>query len=436
MPLFGSKDKKTRTSVDSQSKGNTAPKAEQSGKHDLIGNKPTAPTPATNLPVRSVQQTGSTDNTPKQVVSPVSSKNFAAELDSSTISSLPPSHRDGGSVSGSQPTRTASTTGTSVTSPTDQSQKELVLPDQVEKQVAGGDGLIHDSKISGSSGLIPNNASDLPEVDKGGEAGRIDSSQKEVSGPGERMNSFQKEVGISGQPEATVFSMPLSATSTSARSFREYTFYNCNNFKDMVICDPSQRSVLFAEIFSHTRSKSDVIIHDLTKVPSLPPAKNITAKEAVNGLVVAFADYVPNEMASQIRLGIGSPLDPAACTWVMMKNIQRDANSGAEKFDMTVSRAGSTDLTFQWSRNATNDSDPSDESSAKEAYRLTQDDEAVASFRHAGAANMRKRGSLRVYEVPMAEQYLLLIMLSASAMSEMYRRRRSKKIRKSFLIPF
>lgn len=425
MPLFGSKDKIAKKSVDnsgSKSLGTNASQNAQSGRNDFVTRAPVRESPPA-LPTRNSQRGNSVNNARTEVVGPGSSKTFAAELDGSTISSLTQSQRDAGSVSGSQPTTAPSTTATSVTnrSPTDQSQKEAVIPDQPEKEIAGSEGLIHNAK--GTNSRNPSNlkgVSDLPEVSNPNQGPSTD-TQKEVDSPSQ----------ASG-----VFSLPLTNTSTTSRLYREFNFYNCNNFKDLVICDSTQKPMLFAEVFSHTRSKSDVMLHDLSKVSNLPSTNDITSKVVANVPVSAFADYVPNEIASQIRLGIGDPLDPAACVWVMMKNIQRDASTGMEKFDMTVSGAGGIDITFQWVKNAANDTETSDESSAKEAYRLIQGEETIASFRNAGAMNMRKRGALRVYEVPMAEQYLLLILLSASAMSEMYRRRRTKKMRKAFLIPF
>lgn len=409
MPLFGRKKADTG---ESWTLGKSALKQGQEDRHNDFGwdaPRKEHPPVVAELPTSETQSLNNVQNNSRRTLPfTESSKTFAVELDGSTISSLPPSHRDGGSISGSEPFREPSTKATSVatSSPSDLLTQEFLVPDSGEKEV-----------------LISKNSMIRPEPNN-----LVNLS----------MTESNKEVYIPSRPESSIFSLPMTPGSMS-KPFREYRFYNTPNFKDLVVCDPTQTGMFFAEISSHTRSKADVSLRDIRELPNIPASKSmsINEKDIAKTPIVATADYVPDENASQIRIGIGDPLDPAGCVWIAMKNVARDAVSGAEQFDMSIPRREGGTLVFSWIRNATSESEPSNEATdAKEAYRLVCYDQVIASFRNTSMTNVRKRGSLRIYEGPLVEEYLLLIFLSASAMSEMYRRRRCKKIRRSFLVPF
>lgn len=441
MPLFGSKEKKTNKTVErseSWSLGKSGLKNNKDRKNDLTWEKPADVKPSTivELPTTDVQQQTNVNNSRPELASTESSKTFAAELDSSTISSSRPSHRNGESGSGSEPTKELSTRATSVTnsSPVDPPKQELTPSYYAEKEAVVSRGPIPIFKTNDATATSkPNGISDLPEA-------HIPTNERRTSDATDVSKILSnKEVYTPSRPESSIFSLPVSTPSASSKVYREYNFYNTPNFKDLVVCDPTQRAMFFAEVSSHTRSKADVTLRDFSDGLNISGSKSmsINEKDVAKARIVAVADYVPDENANQVKLGIGDPLDPAACVWVMMRNVHRDAMSGAEKFDMIAPGPNGSSLAFQWIRNAVNEANTSDESSnTKEAYRLICGEEIVASFRNTSMTNVRKRGSLRVYEGPLADEYLLLIFLSASAMSEMYRRRRCKKIRRTFLVPF
>lgn len=411
MPLFGHRKKHIDRS-DSWSLGKSGLKSHKDSKNDLVFGEPVKekPAPSLELPATNARPQSHGQLSRPPLGSTESTKSFAVELDGSATSSLPPSHRDGGSTSGSEATRGPSTTATSYTSsaPADRLTQELLAPDFGEKQV---------SVSQRPMPILTKTASGNP-----------------------MSPETNKEVYIPSRTESSIFSTTMSTTTMTSRVYREYNYYNTSTFKDLVICDPSQKAVLYAEASSHTRSKSDVELREFSGEHIIPGTKSMSLKEEdlANTRIVAVADYVPDENASQIKLAIGDPLDPASNLWVVMKNVFRDAVSGAETYDMVVPGQGGSKVVFQWIKAGTQDhSDARDESSdAKEAYKLVSENGVIASFRNTSMTNVRKRGSLRVYEGPMVDQYLLLIFLSASAMSEMYRRRRCKKIRRSFLVPF
>lgn len=397
MPLFGHKKKKPERS-DSWSLGKGGSKSGKDSENEVMPEgmaRKEAPPAIAEMDANAIQLPSDEQTTGTVPASTEPRKGDAAELENSTISSLPPSHRGGASVSGSEPTRVSSTTATSLhSSPSEQHRPNFVVPDSAEKEAVVSKGPSMDS-------------TNLTRAE----------SEK--------------------QPESSAFLPSVSSPGSLSRGYREYNFYNTPSFKDLVICNPNQKAIFYAEASSYRRSKSDVALREFGEDFDIPASKSMSLndKEVSQTSIVASADFIPDENAKQIKLGIGDPLDPAACSWVMMKNITpSDATDGVEKFEMAVARAEG-DLIFQWIKGAP--SEASKESSgAKEAYRLVCEDTVVASFRNTSMKNMRKRGSLRIYDVPMVEQYLVLIFLSASAMSEMYRRRRSKKVRKTFLVPF
>jgi len=241
-------------------------------------------------------------------------------------------------------------------------------------------------------------------------------------------------------PDGTSHSPSISNSLQATRSYREYNFYYTNALTHLIICDPDQQVLYFAEVSPFAKGMPDVQLCDIAgggfdSLARMGP--NLGLKEAKDAPVVAIADSMPS--SKHIKLGFGDPLQPETNTWVVMRNVHDDPKNNSEKYDMTFTRQGKQ-ATYQWISGATGDKDPADtpdmgksrrNSHSKEIFRMLSDDGLVASFRNAGMTSVKKRGALRVYDMPGVEGLLLMIFLSCSALCERQRRR---KVRKGLLM--
>ena len=237
-------------------------------------------------------------------------------------------------------------------------------------------------------------------------------------------------------PENFVHTPSVSASIQASRSYREYSFYYTNALTHLIICDPDQQVLFFAEVSPFAKGLPDVQIRDIAgggfdNLARMGP--HLGMKEAKDAPVVAIADAMPS--SKHIKLGLGDPLQPETNSWVVMRNVHDDPKNNSEKYDMTVTNAGKQ-TTYQWIAGAAGEADSTDttemgktrrNSHSKEIFRMLSEDGLVASFRNTGMASVKKRGALRVYEVPGLDNFLLLIFVSCAALCEKQRRRKVRK---------
>ncbi|KAK5070543.1 hypothetical protein LTR64_000214 [Lithohypha guttulata] len=235
-----------------------------------------------------------------------------------------------------------------------------------------------------------------------------------------------KEVYVAGS--STAHSPPVSARRQASKSYREYSFYNANAMTHLIICDPDQLVLYFAEVSLFAKSMPDVCLRDILGGGFDDLARkgsSLGLKEAAAAPIVGVADSMPS--SKHIKLGLGDPGQPESQAWIVMRNVHEDLKAGSEKYDMIVSRPSQQDFSYSWIRGAVKDNEPGLDKSSKEQFRLLSGDEVVASFRNAALTSIRKRGILRVYDAPGMEEILLLIFLSCAALCERQRRRKVKK---------
>ncbi|KAK5092523.1 hypothetical protein LTR70_001897 [Exophiala xenobiotica] len=227
----------------------------------------------------------------------------------------------------------------------------------------------------------------------------------------------------------------ISTSIQASQLYREYSFYYTNALKHLIICDPDQQVLYFAEISPFAKGTPDVQIRDIAgggfdNLARMGP--NLGMKEARDAPVVAVADSMPS--SKYIKLGLGDPLQPETNTWLLMRNVHDDPKNNSERYDMTVAKLGKQQ-TYQWISGVAADTNSANlpdmgksrrNSHSKEVFRMLSDDGVVAAFRTTGLATVKKRGALRVYEPPGLDD-LLLIFTSCSALCGKQRRRRMKK---------
>ncbi|KAK5942615.1 hypothetical protein PMZ80_005180 [Knufia obscura] len=237
-------------------------------------------------------------------------------------------------------------------------------------------------------------------------------------------------------PERNAHTPSVPTSLQATRSYREYNFYYTNALTHLVICDPDQQVLYFAEVSPFAKGVPDVQIRNIAgggfdNLAQMGPALGM--KEAKDAPVVAVADTMPS--SKHIKLGFGDPLQPETNTWIVMRNVHDDPKNNSERYDLTISKPGKQ-TTYQWISGAGGEKDAADSpdlgqtrrnSNSKGIFRLLSDDGLVAAFRNSGLASVKKRGALRVYDVPGIDDSLLLIFLSCSALCEKQRRRKAKK---------
>lgn len=253
-----------------------------------------------------------------------------------------------------------------------------------------------------------------------------------------RLADDGKEVVVDGVSQ---YSPSISTSFQPTRLYREYNFYYTNSLSHLVICDPDQQALYFAEMSAFAKSMPDVSLRNIAtagfdnlaaKGPSLG------LKEAKDAPVVATADSIPS--SKHIKLGLGDPLQPEMATWIVLRNVHDDPKSNSRKYDMVINGPGSRQTNYQWIQGVVTDNDSSDSpgqsssrrnSNSKEAFRMVSENSLIASFRNAGLSSVKKRGALRVYETPDIGSMLLVVFLSCAALCEKQRR---TKVKKAFLL--
>lgn len=236
-----------------------------------------------------------------------------------------------------------------------------------------------------------------------------------------------KEVFIPGNN--TPASLSVSNLRQLSRSYREYNFYYTNTMTHLIICDPDQQALYFAEVSPFAKNMPDVCLRNILDGgfdDMVRKGSGLGLKEAQAAPIVAVADSMPN--SKHIKLALGDPLQPESQKWMLMKNVHEDLKAGCEKFDLVIGRPGQKDTSYQWIRGMASDKDTSD---TKEMYRMLSEDGVVASFRNAAMTSIKKRGVLRVYDRSSSEDMLLLTFLGCAALCEKQRRR---KVKKSFFL--
>lgn len=236
-----------------------------------------------------------------------------------------------------------------------------------------------------------------------------------------------KEVYIPGNPSIQSPSVP-SAVRQASRSYREYSFYYSSTMTHLIICDPDQQVLYFAEVSPFAKSMPDVCLRDVLGggfENLASKGSSLSLKEAQNAPIIGVADSMPS--SKHIKLGLGDPNQPESQKWTLMRNTHEDLKTGSEKYDITLSRPGKKDMSYLWIRGAASDQESGVDRNSKEQFRLLSDDGLVASFKNASLTSIRKRGMLRVYDAAGAEDVLLLVFLSCAALCERQRRRKVKK---------
>lgn len=237
-------------------------------------------------------------------------------------------------------------------------------------------------------------------------------------------------------PNKSAYVPSVSTSIQTSRSYREYSFYYTNALKHLIICDPDQQVLYFAEISPFAKGMPDVQIRDIVgggfdNLARMGP--NLGMKEARDAPVVAVTDSMPS--SKHIKLGFGDPLQPETNAWVLMRNVHDDPKNNSERYDVTVAKLGKQQA-YQWISGVAADNDSANladmgksrrNSHSKEVFRMLSDDGVVAAFRTTGLASVKKRGTLRVYETTGLDKLLLLIFTSCSALCEKQRRRKMKK---------
>lgn len=224
----------------------------------------------------------------------------------------------------------------------------------------------------------------------------------------------------------------LSATRKASRSYREYSFYYSNAMTHLIICDPDQQVLYFAEVSPFAKNMPDVCLRDVLGGGFDDLASKGTSlglREAQHAPIVGVADSMPS--SKHIKLGLGDPNQPESQKWTVMRNVHEDLKAGSEKYDMTMNRPGRKDVSYLWIRGAAGDQESSTDRSSKEQFRLLSDDGVVASFKNAALTSIKKRGMLRIYDAVGADDILVTIFLSCAALCERQRRR---KVRKSLFL--
>lgn len=280
----------------------------------------------------------------------------------------------------------------------------------------------HASPIGAKTSLAENSKRSLPSSDE-----KPDLLSQDLTRP----DGMEKEVAM---PTSTRTGTNLSSFASSAqlsRTYREYNFYYTNAMTHLIICDPDQQALFFAESSSFTKGKSDIHLHDVANSPDSLSYRGtaLSYKEAQGTQVVATADFV---QANNIKIGLGDPLQPEAAKWMMMRNVYNDTKHNVEKYEVLAPGSGSQakEVVYQWVKGVAHDNGgkkSGDRGNAKDTFKMLSDHGVVASFRNASATSFKKRGYLRIFETPAVDDILLLIFVSFVALCEKRRRRTVKK---------
>lgn len=242
---------------------------------------------------------------------------------------------------------------------------------------------------------------------------------------------YEKEVYV---PENTPASPPLNSlnrTRQASRSYREYNFYYTNAMTHLIICDPDQKVLSFAEMSPFAKGMSDVSMRTILEAgfdDLASKGQHLGLKEAQAAPVIAVADELPSSM--HIKIGLGDPLEPQTQKWSLLQNVHYDPKSNSEKYDVAYQTREGTELKMLWIRGVNDDA--TEKGDSRELYRVLSDDGLVASFRAASLASIKKRGALRVYDVD-SEEVLTFIFLTCAALLE---RERKRKVKKGLLMGF
>ena len=216
----------------------------------------------------------------------------------------------------------------------------------------------------------------------------------------------------------------------ASRSYREYNFYYTNAMTHLIICDPDQKALFFAEMSPFAKGMPDVSLREILGGGFDDLARkgsSLGLKEAQSAPVTAVADAVPN--SKHIKAGFGDPFQPESQKWTMMRNVHDDPKTLSERFDVVFKNAVGREETYSWVRGAADDT--GDKANSKELFRMLSNTGLVASFRTTSVTTIKKRGVLRVYDVSEADDTLVFTFLTCAALCEKERRR---KVKKSFFL--
>jgi len=242
-------------------------------------------------------------------------------------------------------------------------------------------------------------------------------------------DAMEKEIVVPTRQESSSFSYQPDPRPSA--TYREYNFYYTNTMAHLIICDPDQQALFFAESSAFTKGKSDIHFHDIARSPDKLAYRgsSLTAKEGQTTPVVATADFV---QANNIRIGLGDPLQPESAKWMMMRNVYGDAKQNNEKYEVRTVKpdAASKEVVYQWVKGVAEEDGTRgqcERGGSKETFKMLSEDGVIASFRNASATSLRKRGYLRIFETSIEDDALLLIFVSFVALCEKQKRRMVKK---------